>query len=389
MVGDLFKRIEAELSDLEDKALKRHLRGVQRREGPRVWVQGKELVLFCSNDYLGLSTDPRVKEAAIDAVKRWGTGAGASRLISGNLGLYERLEEIISDFKGTEEALVFSTGYATNLGVITSLCREGDIIFSDGLNHASIVDACRLSRAKVEIYPHCELDYLEKRLAQVNGSGNRFIVTDGVFSMDGDLCPLPGLVTLAKRYCATIILDDAHATGILGPSGGGSLDYWGISHGDIIQVGTFSKAIGTLGGFVACPRVVKEYLVNRARPLIYSTGLPPAVLGATIKAFEIIKAEPLLRHRLLRLCTLFRDGINRLGFSIPPLPTPIFPLILGDEKEAIALSNYLYKEGIFVPAIRPPTVPKGQSRLRISVSASHLPEDIERLLDLIALFFKY
>jgi len=379
--------IQGELERLKAKGLFRTLKAVRSKKATRAQIEGREVVLFCMNDYLGLSCHPALRSSAERAMKDWGMGGGASRLISGNLSVYDELEGSLAQFKDAEAALVFSSGYATNLGLISSIACEEDVIFSDQLNHASIVDACRLSKAKVVVYQHLDMEDLEALLRRHKGR-KRFIVTDGVFSMDGDLCPLPILFSLAQRFEATLIIDDAHATGVVGEKGKGSLEYWGLDADQAIQVGTFSKAIGTQGGFVCGKKILIDYLVNKARPFIFSTALPPPVVAATKTAIQIIENANDLRHKLLRLTTILRDGLKDLGFPIPTLPTPIIPLVVGDTQETIRLSQHLFQNGLFTPPIRPPTVPEGKSRLRISLSALHSEEDIGRLIDAIEGFFK-
>lgn len=358
-----------------------------RKNGTWALLDGREVLLFCTNDYLGLSQHPALKKAAMRTIQEWGIGGTASRLIAGNLSIFQELEERLARFKETEAALTFSSGYAANLGVISTLAKEGDLILSDQLNHASIVDACRLVKAEVVVFPHSDTDALEKLLTSKKAN-NRFIITDGVFSMDGDLAPLPKLLSIAREYEATLIVDDAHATGVIGPNGKGSFDYWDLSPKGAIQIGTFSKALGTQGGFVAASDSVISYLINRARPFIYSTALSPAVIGATLVALDLVEHAKELRLRLLRLCTLFRDGLAKIGIHVPPLPTPIFPIVLGNNQEATKLSEHLLEQGIYVPAIRPPTVPEGQSRIRVSLCALHTEDEIERLLSGIRSFFK-
>lgn len=382
-----FEHIRKELSELEEKGLKRHLIPISQKNGTRATIGEKEIILFCTNDYLGLSQHPLLKEAASIAAQKWGVGGVASRLVSGNLEIYEHLERKVAQFKGTEASLTFSSGYAANLGVISTLAKDGDLILSDELNHASIVDACKLSKARVFVYPHSDMDAL-RRLLRAKKGVNRFVITDGVFSMDGDLAPLPHLVALCKEFEAVLVVDDAHATGVIGPNGKGSFDYWDVSWEGAIQVGTFSKAIGTQGGFVAAKACVIEYMINKARSFIYSTALSPAVIGATIAALQIVRDAGELRHRLLKSSALLRDGLARLGINCPLLPTPIFAIVLGEAKEALALSAHLLDKGIYTPAIRPPTVPQGKSRIRISLSSAHTQPDIEKLLWGIESFFK-
>ena len=379
---------ETHLQDLCNKDLLRRLVPVECPTSTRAVVEGKEMLLFCTNDYLGLAYDQRMIKAAATALKKWGTGSRASRLISGNISLYTDLEAECARFKETESALVFSSGYCTNIGVISSLAGPGDVILSDQLNHASIVDACRLSKAEVFVYPHCDTQAVESLIKANKHKGKILVVTDGVFSMDGDLAPLPELVKICSRHEALLMVDDAHATGVLGPKGAGTLDHFGIHWAGIIQMGTFSKALGSLGGFVACTETISKYLVNKARSLIYTTALPPSVLAANLEALRIVKKDPNLRFHLRKLIQYLKKGIKSLGLAVPDNPTPIFPLIIGSASETIQIHKHLLENGIFVPPIRPPTVPKGKSRLRISLSASHSEQDIDRLISALADYFR-
>lgn len=368
------------IRELKEKGLYRQLKVLDSPPAASVKVGRKTVLVFCSNDYLGLATDARMKTAAQRAVRAWGTGAGASRLISGNIAPYRNLERAVSKLKGAEAALVFSSGYATNLGVITSLAGPGDLILSDALNHASIVDACRLSRAGLHVYAHRDVEALEALLLKRPAGGRVMVVTDGVFSMDGDLAPLPELIALCRRYGALLVVDDAHGTGVIGPEGRGVFDHFGIREKDAVQVGTFSKALGSLGGFVAASAGMVDFLLNHARSLIYSTGLPPAVLAANMEAIRIVTEEPSRRRHLQRLTQRLRAALKPLGFHFEDGPAPIIPLVVGETDEATRLSSFLWDEGIFTPPIRPPTVPEGQSRLRISLSALHRQEDVDRLV---------
>jgi 8-amino-7-oxononanoate synthase len=371
--------LSATIKGAKEKDLHRELRVVDSPISTTVTVEGRSYLLFCSNDYLGLASDPRMKRASTKALQHWGTGAGASRLISGNVSLYGELEGAVSRFKGSEAALVFSCGYSTNVGVISCLVGPGDFILSDALNHASIVDACRLSRARVQVYPHGDHQYVGNFLSKGVAEGRILVVTDGVFSMDGELAPIRELHNICENFGALLLVDDAHGTGVIGSRGAGSLDYFGMEGAGIVQVGTFSKALGSLGGFVAGSKLVIDYVLNSARSLIYSTALPPSVLAANGEALLIVQEDPTRRERLSDLISQIRSNLEPLG--IPALfgPTPILPLVIGSAKETTCLSNFLWEKGIFVPPIRPPTVPKNQSRLRISLSALHTKTDLDRL----------
>lgn len=357
----MFEFIDQELKTLKKSGLYRELRTINH----------KEHLIFCSNNYLGLAKHPKVTEASIKAIKEFGFGAGASRLISGNTVIHEELEKMIAKFKGRDAAIVFSTGYMANLGVISSLVGENDTIIIDRLNHASIVDACRLSKAKLQVYPHKDMAALEKILKRSDKFKKRLIVTDSLFSMDGDIAPLPQIVKLAKEYNAITMIDEAHATGTLGENGKGAEEHFGIEGQIDIVMGTLSKAIGSLGGFVAGSQELINYLRNRARSFIYTTALPPAACAAALAAIEIIENEPEL-VRNLRMNSRF------LGKE-----TPIIPILIGDADKTTEVSQKLFDRGIFVSGIRPPTVPKGESRLRITVSAVHTKEEIECLASLL------
>lgn len=376
------------LDNLKAKGLYRKLRIMDSSASTRLTIDKKNIILFSSNDYLGLANNLRLKETAAKAIMTWGTGSGASRHISGNSLLYKNLEEEVACFKKSESALVFSSGYSTNAGVISSLAQEGDLILSDELNHASIIDACKLTKAMIETYPHCDFEYV-KHFLNTSVKGKKVIVvTDGVFSMTGELAPVPKLYEICKNYEALLIIDDAHGTGVLGPNGGGTLDYYGMNEPGIIQVGTFSKALGGLGGFVAGTDLLIDFIINHARSLIYSTALPPSVLASNCEAIRIIKKDSSLRIKLFDLINYLRDGLMRLGFPVYSIPTPILPIVIGDVSETLIIAQYLRDKGFYVPPIRPPTVMPGESCLRISLSALHTKEDIEGLLWAIETYYK-
>lgn len=366
------------LNGLRDEGLYRQLRVVDPPVSTHISIDNSSYLIFCSNDYLGLANDPRLKKAATEALKSWGTGSGASRFISGNLSLYEDLEADAACFKQAEAALVFSSGYTTNVGVISSLVDKDDLILSDALNHASIVDACRLSKAKIQIYPHADYCYIENFLKHESEMGKVLVVTDGVFSMTGDIAPLPELHRICSSNGALLMVDDAHGTGVIGPEGRGSLDYFGMETSDIIQIGTFSKALGSLGGFVAGSNLLIDFITNHARPLMYSTALPPSILASSREGLRIAQ-DPSRRARLSELRRYLKAGLERMGLPVCSGPTPIVPLVIGDVKETLSLAHYLLEKRIFVPPIRPPTVPNGSSRLRISLSALHTEADLDRL----------
>ncbi len=368
---------ERALENLKKRGLYRRLRKIESEQGPRVIIEGKEVILLSSNNYLGLANHQKLKEAALLATEKYGVGSGASRLISGNNPLYEELEERLARLKGTEAALVFSTGYMANLGVITAITGKGDTIFTDELNHASIIDACRLSRAEVKTYKHKDIAHLEQLLNEGNKKGIRLIVTDGVFSMDGDIAPLPQIAQSAKRYSAMIMVDDAHGTGVLGKKGGGTVEHFGLEGMVDIQMGTLGKALGSFGAYIAGSRDLIEYLINRSRPFIYTTALPPSILATAITAIDILEKEPSLRKNLWTNRNRFCNGLKTTGYNTLESETPIIPILIGDTERTVEMAEGLFKKGIFCPAIRPPTVPRGTSRLRATVMATHTLEDID------------
>ena len=369
--------LKSELAQLNQAGLSRSLRSVMTAPTGRTLLDGREVILFGSNNYLGLSVHPIVVEAAATAVQKYGTGASASRLMSGNCHLYTKLEAKIAETKGTEAALVFGSGYLANIGTIPVLAGESDLILSDALNHASIIDGCRLSQATKQIYRHCDVEHLESLLAQSMKFRHRLIVTDGVFSMDGDIAPLPEICGLAERYDATVMVDDAHSFGVLGETGGGTIEHFGLENRGVIQMGTLSKAIGGLGGYVAGSTALIDFLINRARGFIFTTGLPPATLAGASAAIDVIRSNPELRQRLFSNVLLLKNSLLERGFQLLPSQTQILPLILGAADVASRFAEVLLSQGVYAPAIRPPTVPEGTSRLRISVIASHTTEDLE------------
>ena len=369
--------LKSELAQLNQTGLSRSLRSVMTAPTGRTLLDGREIILLGSNNYLGLSVHPIVVEAAATAVQKYGTGASASRLMSGNCHLYTELEAKIAEAKRTEAALVFGSGYLANIGTIPVLAGEGDLILSDALNHASIIDGCRLSQATKQIYRHCDVEHLESLLAQSVKFRHRLIVTDGVFSMDGDIAPLPEICGLAERYDATVMVDDAHSFGVLGETGGGTIEHFGLDGRGVIQMGTLSKAIGGLGGYVAGSTALINFLINRARGFIFTTGLPPATLAGASAAIDVIRSNPELRQRLSANVLLLKNALLERGFQLLPSQTQILPLILGTVDVASRFAAALLSHGVYAPAIRPPTVPEGTSRLRISVIASHTTEDLE------------
>ncbi|MEX1253426.1 MAG: 8-amino-7-oxononanoate synthase [Dehalococcoidia bacterium] len=378
---DTLAWLDEELASLREQDLERALVPLDGPQEPEVIIDGQRYILLASNNYLGLATDPRVKAGAVAAVERYGTGAGASRLVSGHTVLHRELEQRLAALKGTEDALVFGSGYLANLGAITALAGPGDAIYSDALNHASIVDGCRLSRAEVAVYPHRDVERLRALLDEDTGRyRRRLIVTDAVFSMDGDLAPLPALVELAERFDAMLMVDEAHATGVLGATGAGAVEHFGLEGRVPVIMGTLSKSLASVGGFIAGSRTLIDYLRNRARPFIYTTGLAPAAAGAVIAALDVIEAEPERRVRVLALARRLGEGLRTPGYDVLPSESAVVPVLVGRARDALDLSSALRRRGVFCPAIRSPTVPEGQSRLRVVPMATHTDDQTERAL---------
>ena len=343
-------------------------------------VDGQPLLAFCSNDYLGLANHPEVAEAMDDGVRRWGVGGGASHLVIGHSEAHHQLEEALADFTGRPRVLLMSSGYTANLGAITALVGQGDTVLQDRLNHASLLDAGLLSGARFSRYLHNDVASLEKRLAKA--TGNTLVVTDGVFSMDGDLADLPALCAAARQRDAWMVVDDAHGFGCLGQRGAGIVEHYGLGLDEVpVLVGTLGKAFGTAGAFVAGSEELIETLIQFARPYIYTTSQPPALAWATLKSLQLLRDESWRREHLARLIVRFRAGASALGLELMDSPTPIQPLLIGDSARAMQLSAGLRERGILVTAIRPPTVPQGTARLRVTLSAAHSEADVDRLLE--------
>src|SRR5215213_4385759 len=381
--GRMTTEIEDRLEDIRDRGLYRKLRCVSGPQGPRVLLDGRPVLLLCSNNYLGLADHPRVREAAAEAAMRYGAGSGASRLISGNMTIHRRLEEQLIDFKGAEACLLFGSGFLANAGVVSALAREGDVVFSDALNHASIVDGCRLSRAETFVYDHCDTDHLEWGLQQAEGRGS-LIVTDGVFSMDGDLAPLPEIAELAQRYDARVMVDEAHGTGCIGPGGRGLVAEYGLEGEIDVIVGTLGKALGSYGAYVLCDNTMSKYLINTARTLIFSTALSPPAVAAAMASLELLCEQPRRVEKLQRNAAVMREALAESGLPVEPGETPIVPLIVGDADAAVAASDRALEHGVFAQAIRPPTVPDGTSRLRLAVMASHTRAELREAARILA-----
>ncbi|WJW75725.1 8-amino-7-oxononanoate synthase [Thiohalobacter sp. IOR34] len=375
------KDLAAPLAARRAAGLYRQRRRVGSPQAAEIEVDGRRLLAFCSNDYLGLAAHPQIAAALARGAERWGTGAGAAHLISGHSRAHEALEEALAEFVGAPRALLFSTGYMANLGVISALAGRGDRVFEDRLNHASLLDGARLGGARLLRYRHADAADLEARLAAA-GSSERLVASDGVFSMDGDLAPLPALLAAARRHDARLLVDDAHGLGVLGPGGRGSLAHAGLvpETDDLILVGTLGKAFGTFGAFVAGSEALIETLIQQARPYIYTTAPPPALAEATLASLALVQGEDWRRERLRALIARLRAGAAELGLPLMDSTTPVQPLLVGEAGAALALSEQLLAAGILVPAIRPPTVPEGSARLRISLSAAHSEAQVDTLL---------
>ncbi len=378
------KYISGELERIEKSGLYRELNIVESAQGTHLEIKGKTYLSFCSNNYLGLANNPLVIKAVKDAVGKYGWGAGASRLVSGNMRLHEVLEGEISKFKGKEASIVFPTGYMANIGTISSLVSKGDLVICDKLNHASIIDGCRLSGADFRVYPHCDMEKLENILKKSSKYSRKLIVTDTVFSMDGDIAPLPDIVRIAHKYKAMVMVDEAHGTGVFGKRGGGVVEHFNLSKKVDIVMGTLSKAVGSLGGYVSGDEDLINFLRNKARPFMYTTALPPAVCAASIAGIKLIQKNPLLRTSLWDNVRYLKEKLELLHFNVIPSESPIFPILMGDAKKAVDVSKLLYKKGILIPAIRPPTVPTRSSRLRMTVMSTHTRKDLERLLEVLS-----
>jgi 8-amino-7-oxononanoate synthase len=370
------------LAELRDRGLHRRLRLVEGPQGPRVLLDGNKVLLLCSNDYLGLAGHPQVCEAAAEAALRWGVGAGASRLISGNMQPHRQLEERLAAFKGYERALLFGSGYLANSGTIAALASQGEVVFSDELNHASIIDGCRLSRAETFVYRHGDLEHLAWGLREAGGRGG-LIVSDGVFSMDGDIAPLEGLVRLAHRHSCRLMVDEAHATGALGPGGRGSVAAAGLSGEVDVVMGTLGKALGSYGAYVCASEELCDYLINAARSFVFSTAPSPPVAAASLAALELLESDPQRVMRLAENATTLRQALAEEGMLVSRSQTQIVPFEVGKAEQTMELCERLLARGVFAQGIRPPTVPEGASRLRLTVMATHKRDELRRAARLV------
>ncbi len=373
------------LAELDQAALRRVLRTVESGPSPEIVIDGRTVLGLCSNNYLGLADDPRLARAAIEATTRYGCGSGASRLISGNVAIHDELERELARWKGTEAALLFNSGYQANCGALPALAGKGDLILSDALNHASLIDGCRLSHATVRVYRHGDPDEVARLLADRERFGRVLIVTDTVFSMDGDLAPLPVLLDVARRHDALLYCDEAHASGVLGEHGRGAVELLGVSDPRVIQMGTLGKALGSFGAYVATRRDVVELLLNRARSFVFTTGLPPAVAAASLAAVRVVQGEPERRARVRALARRLREALTALGFRVIGEPdVPVVPVIVGDAAPTMALARELFERGVLASGIRPPTVPAGTSRIRATLTATMTDEHLERAVQAFA-----
>ncbi|TMF13381.1 MAG: glycine C-acetyltransferase [Chloroflexi bacterium] len=373
-----------ELEQMRQQGLFRPLRVLGSAQDTEVVVDGKHVLNLSSNNYLGLTTHPRLKQAMIEATEQWGAGSGAVRTIAGTMTVHEDLERRLAEFKHTEASLVFQSGFTANLGVLQSLVREGDVIISDELNHASIIDGIRLSKAERSIFKHRDMDDLERHLEKHRDKRVKLVVTDGVFSMDGDIAPLAAIVERAERFQALVMVDDAHASGVLGANGRGSVNHFGLDGRVDLQIGTLSKAMGVLGGYVAGAQAVRDFLIHRARPFLFSTSHPPGVAAACIAAIDVLKAEPERIERLWKNTAHFKDGLKRIGFETGASETPITPVIVGKGSVAMEFSDRLFKLGVFAQGIGYPTVPEGRARIRTIVTSVHTEQQLDRALEAFA-----
>lgn len=366
-----------DIQNLRNNGLYRELRTVEGEQDSSVTIAGKRVLMFCSNNYLGLANHPDLKKASIHAAWCYGTGSGGSRLVSGNMEIHQTLEKEIALFKGTDRALLFSSGYHANIGAISALAGQGDAILSDEWNHASIVDGCGLSKAEVRIYKHADMNSLEENLRRSSRFKRRLIVTDSVFSMEGDIAPLPDIVDLAQKYTASVMVDEAHGTGVLGKKGKGAIEHFGLEGRVDLQMGTLGKALGSFGAFIAGSEDLIRYLLNKARSLLYTTSLPPSVCASALAALRILGKTPELVDQVRNNANYFRKGMRDIGFTIPESETPILPLVLRDPWVTMHMAQALLEKGIYVQGIRPPSVPIGTSRLRITLMATHTKEQLD------------
>ncbi|MGD0920636.1 MAG: glycine C-acetyltransferase [Terriglobia bacterium] len=373
-----------ELEKLREQKLYQKLRILETEQRPVARFDGREVINLSSNNYLGLTTHPKLKQKALEAIEKYGVGSGAVRTIAGTMTLHMALEEKIAQFKHVEASVVFQSGFTANAGTVQAILGKEDVIISDELNHASIIDGCRLSRAEIKVFPHKDMEACEKVLKEIeNRPGRKLLITDGVFSMEGDIAPLPQLVELAAKYGCIMMIDDAHASGVLGRNGRGTVDHYHL-HGRVdIQVGTLSKAIGALGGYVCATRDTIEFLYHRARPFLFSTSHPPSVAATCIAAFEVLEEEPERIEKLWANTRFFKEGLKKLGFNTGMSETPITPVIVGDAALAHEFSRELFAAGVFAQGIGFPTVARGKARIRTIVTATHTEDELSRALEIL------
>lgn len=371
---------ENKISELKNLKLYRFLKTIDSAQDVVVRFEGKNLVNFSSNNYLGLAIHPQLKQASKEAVEKYGTGSGASRLITGSMSLHDELEKAIAQFKGCERALIFNSGYHANIGVIPTIAGAGDFIFSDELNHASLIDGCKLSKATTQVYRHNDVAHLEELLKKSSGT-NRLIITDSVFSMDGDIAPLPKLLELAEKYDALLYIDEAHGTGVFGKKGCGVAEHLSVNlaHPRLIQMGTLGKALGSFGAYVGGSSALIDYLINKSRAFIYTTALPPAVLAASLAAIQLISKDTSLKEKLWQNISHFHSQFKAKD-RLPAFLSPIIPIIIGESGRTMEISQGLFERGFWVQGIRPPTVAEGTARLRITIMATHTTDQIDKLI---------
>ncbi len=380
-MADVLSWIDEELRNIQDQNLFRYLTEISSGQYPEVTIEGKKYILFASNSYLGLSVHPEIIKESRKVLEEYGVGSGGSRLVSGSTDLHRKLEERIAEFKKTDSAILFSSGYLANVGLISAVVGMGDFIYSDELNHASIIDGCRLSKANIRKYRHLDYEHLESLLREDEPKkGKRLIVTDSVFSMDGDLADLSVLADLSERFGCMLMVDEAHATGVLGKRGSGATEYFGVEDRVPLVMGTLSKAIGSIGGYIAGSKKLTDFIRNRVRSYIFDTSLPPPSVAASLKAIEIIERDEDRRKHLWKLIRMFKEGMTSIGYHVVNSNSAIIPILTGDPITTLALASYLKDHGIYTPAVRPPSVPPGKCRIRVSLMASHTEDHIGRAL---------
>ncbi|MED1741898.1 glycine C-acetyltransferase [Bacillus swezeyi] len=378
-----FTFLASELETMKENGTFQELPIIESLQGSTVKMKGKDIIQLSSNNYLGLTSHPRLQKAARDAVEQYGAGTGSVRTIAGTFTMHAELEKKLASFKKTEAALVFQSGFTANQGILSSILTKDDIVISDELNHASIIDGIRLTKAGRKVYEHANMEDLEKILKKSMNYRTRLIVTDGVFSMDGDIAPLPDIVRLAEQYDAFVMVDDAHASGVLGENGRGTVHHFGLDGKVHIQVGTLSKAIGVLGGYAAGSKVLIDYLKHKGRPFLFSTSHPPAVTAACIEALNVLMEEPSFIKKLWDNSAYFKKGLENIGLPLIKSETPITPILIGDEAETCRFSHMLFELGVFAQAIVFPTVPKGRARIRTMMTAQHTKEELDKALEII------